>query len=75
VDVRRGDRGVAGGNADSVQIGRYVAGGVEVFDRCNPIARAKDERRLVITGNRRLEVDLGAWLTLSPFAKVKKLVA
>jgi DNA-binding HxlR family transcriptional regulator len=39
------------------------------------IARAKEQRRLVITGNRQLEADLGAWLSLSRFAKVEKLVA
>ena len=37
--------------------------------------RAKEARRLTITGNRKLEAALRAWLRLSPFAKVKKLVA
>jgi len=39
------------------------------------IVRAKEQRRLVITGNRQLEADLGAWLSLSRFAKIEKLVA
>jgi hypothetical protein len=45
------------------------------FMRNTTIARAKEQGRLIITGNRQLEVDLGSWLSLSPFAKVKKLVA
>jgi len=39
------------------------------------IVRAKEQRRLVITGNRQLEADLAAWLSLSRFAKIEKLVA
>ncbi len=39
------------------------------------IARAKDAGRLNITGNRKLAADLSAWLSLSRFAKVDKLVA
>ncbi len=47
----------------------------EVWMGYTTIARAKEQERLIITGNRQLEVDLGSWLSLSTFAKVKKLVA
>ena len=40
-----------------------------------PIARAKEQGRLLITGNRQLEADLGTWMTLSPFARIEKKVA
>lgn len=39
------------------------------------VAAAKGEGRLLVTGNRQLESNLQAWLGLSPFAKVEKLVA
>lgn len=39
------------------------------------IARAKEQGRLTVTGSRKLEAAIGAWLSLSPFAKVDKLVA
>jgi hypothetical protein len=39
------------------------------------IARAKQQGRLTPTGSRQLETHMGEWLKLSPFAKVKKLVA
>ena len=39
------------------------------------IARAKEQGRLMVTGHRQLEADLGRWFSLSPFAKVEKLVA
>ncbi len=39
------------------------------------VARAKEQQRLVMTGDRRLEAAIGSWLKLSPFAKVDKLVA
>ena len=47
----------------------------EVWMGYTTIARAKEQERLIITGSRQLEADLGSWLSLSPFAKVKKLVA
>jgi DNA-binding HxlR family transcriptional regulator len=47
----------------------------EIWMGYTTIARAKEQERLVVTGNRQLEADLGSWLSLSPFAKVKKLVA
>jgi hypothetical protein len=39
------------------------------------IAQAKEQGSLIVTGNKQLERNLGSWLTLSPFAKVAKLVA
>ncbi len=39
------------------------------------MARAKDEGRLAITGNRELEASLKTWFGLGRFAKVEKLVA
>ena len=39
------------------------------------LSRAKDEGRLLVTGSKQLENDLGRWLSLSKFAKVDKLVA
>jgi hypothetical protein len=39
------------------------------------IARAKEQGRLLITGSKGLEADLGSWVTLSPFARVEKKVA
>jgi DNA-binding HxlR family transcriptional regulator len=47
----------------------------EIWMGYTTIGRAKEQERLIITGNRQLEADLGSWLSLSPFAKVKKLVA
>lgn len=47
----------------------------EVWMGYTAIARAKDEGRIIITGSRQLEADLRSWLSLSPFAKVNKLVA
>jgi DNA-binding HxlR family transcriptional regulator len=39
------------------------------------IARAKDEGRLTLTGDRKLETSMKTWLRLSHFAKIEKLVA
>ena len=47
----------------------------EIWMGYTTIARTKQEGRLVPTGNRKLESDMATWLKLSPFAKVKKLVA
>ena len=47
----------------------------EIWMGYTTTARAKEARKLTITGNRKLEAALGSWLSLSPFAKVKKLVA
>ncbi len=47
----------------------------EIWMGYTPIARAKEEGRLALTGNKRLEANLGSWLKLSTFANVEKLVA
>jgi DNA-binding HxlR family transcriptional regulator len=47
----------------------------EIWMGYTPIARAKEQGRLIITGSRQLEADAGRWFSLSPFAKVRKLVA
>jgi DNA-binding HxlR family transcriptional regulator len=47
----------------------------EIWMGYTTIDRAKREGRLNLTGNRQLEAAVGSWLTLSPFAKVEKLVA
>ena len=39
------------------------------------IGRAEEKGGLLVTGNKELERNLGSWLTLSPFAKVAKLVS
>jgi hypothetical protein len=47
----------------------------EIWMGYTTLRRAKDERRLSITGDRQLEAGLGSWLGLSPLAKINKLVA
>ncbi len=47
----------------------------EIWMGYTSIARAKEQERLVFTGNRQLEADIASWLKLSPHAKVQKLVA
>jgi hypothetical protein len=47
----------------------------EIWMGYTTIARAKESGRLVVTGDRRLGADLAAWLSLSRFAKIKKMVA
>jgi len=47
----------------------------EIWMGYTTIARAKQQGRLTPTGSRQLEAHMGTWLKLSPFAKVKKLVA
>jgi len=47
----------------------------EIWMGYTAIGRAKEQGRLVVTGNRQLESHLGSWLTLSPFAKIEKMVA
>ena len=47
----------------------------EIWMGYTTIVRAKEQGRLNLTGNRQLEAAVGSWLTLSPFAKVEKLVA
>jgi DNA-binding HxlR family transcriptional regulator len=47
----------------------------EIWMGYTTLARAKDVGRLSVTGDRKLEAGLKTWLSLSPFAKVEKLVA
>jgi DNA-binding HxlR family transcriptional regulator len=47
----------------------------EIWMGYTTFVRAKEQGRLNLTGNRQLETAIGSWLTLSPFAKVEKLVA
>ena len=47
----------------------------EIWMGYTTVARAKDDGRLTLTGNRQIEANLTAWLKLSSFAKVEKLVA
>lgn len=47
----------------------------EIWMGYTAIARAKEQGRLIITGDKQLEAEVGSWLRLSPFAKVEKLVA
>jgi DNA-binding HxlR family transcriptional regulator len=47
----------------------------EIWMGYTTLRRAKDERRLTVTGERQLETALGSWLSLSPLAKINKLVA
>jgi DNA-binding HxlR family transcriptional regulator len=47
----------------------------EIWMGYSTVARAKDQKRLVMTGSRQLESAIGIWLKLSPFAKVERMVA
>ena len=47
----------------------------EIWMGYTTVARAKDDGRLTLTGNRQIEANLTAWLKLSSFAKIEKLVA
>ena len=47
----------------------------EIWMGYTTIDRAKEQGRLLLTGNRQLEADLATWLRLSPFAKVERMVA
>jgi DNA-binding HxlR family transcriptional regulator len=47
----------------------------EVWMGYTPLAKAKRDGRLSITGNRDLESNMKSWLTLSRFAKIGKCVA
>ena len=47
----------------------------EIWMGYTTIVRAKEQGRLNLTGNRKLEAAVGSWLALSPFAKVEKLAA
>jgi DNA-binding HxlR family transcriptional regulator len=47
----------------------------EIWMGHTAIARAKEQGKLLITGSRQLEADLGSWMCLSPFARVEKRAA
>lgn len=47
----------------------------EIWMGYTTLARAKQDEKLVITGDHQLARTVASWLTLSPFAKVEKLVA
>jgi len=47
----------------------------EIWMGYTTFGRANQAEKLVITGNRQLATTVASWLTLSPFAKVEKLVA
>jgi DNA-binding HxlR family transcriptional regulator len=47
----------------------------EIWMGYTTVPRAKEQQKLVMTGDRHLEAAIGKWLRLSPFAKVEKLVA
>jgi DNA-binding HxlR family transcriptional regulator len=47
----------------------------EIWMGYTPLARAKADGRLVVTGSRELEGNLQTWLALSPFARFEKAVA
>ena len=47
----------------------------EIWMGHTAIARAKEQGKLLITGNRQLEADLSSWMCLSPFARVEKRAA
>jgi DNA-binding HxlR family transcriptional regulator len=47
----------------------------EIWMGYTTLTRAKESGTLAVTGNSKIEADLGVWLKLSPFAKVDKLVA
>jgi len=47
----------------------------EIWMGYTSIARAKEQGRLLITGSKRLEADVGSWMSLSPFDRIEKKVA
>jgi DNA-binding HxlR family transcriptional regulator len=47
----------------------------EIWMGYTTIARAKDQGKLFVSGNRQLETTMNSWFGLSRFAKVDKLVA
>ncbi len=47
----------------------------EIWMGHTTIGRAKEQGSLLITGDRRLESDVGAWMRLSQFARIEKKVA
>jgi DNA-binding HxlR family transcriptional regulator len=47
----------------------------EIWMGYTPLARAKDDGRITITGNRQLAASMQSWLKLSPFARFERRVA
>jgi DNA-binding HxlR family transcriptional regulator len=47
----------------------------EIWMGYTTIGRAKEQGKLLLTGNKELEAHLGTWLRLSLFAKVERMVA
>ena len=47
----------------------------EIWMGYTPLARAKADGRIVLTGSRELEASLQSWLGLSPFARFERAVA
>jgi DNA-binding HxlR family transcriptional regulator len=47
----------------------------EIWMGYTPLARARDDGRLTLTGSAQLKNSIKSWLRLSPLAKVEKLVA
>lgn len=47
----------------------------EIWMGYTSFAAAKAKDKLLLTGSRRLEAELGSWMSLSPFAKIEKKVA
>ena len=47
----------------------------EIWMGYTPLAKAKSERRLTVTGNRQIEASMKNWLSLSYFAKFERRVA
>jgi DNA-binding HxlR family transcriptional regulator len=47
----------------------------EIWMGYTTIGRAQEQQKLLITGDRRLESEIGAWMCLSPFARLEKRVA
>ena len=47
----------------------------EVWMGYTTIGRAKEQEKLLITGDRQLESDIGKWMRLSSFARVERKVA
>ena len=44
----------------------------EIWMGYTAIDRAKEKGKLLITGDRQLEADIGSWMSLSPFARVRE---
>ena len=47
----------------------------EIWMGYTTIGRAREQEKLLITGDRQLESDIGEWMRLSSFARVERKVA